>query len=254
MHRLFRLIPLLFLATSAFADESQPPPVQLEAYKANYFIIGNPNLKTQISFKARVLGDNLYFGFSQRLFWDLLYVESSPVLDVNYNPDLFYRFRPQDSAPDSWLDFGIFEHESNGLAGYGSRMWNMSYLRYHSVLPLSGTPGGARLFWSIKVWAPYLIDLQAQDLVQYRGIYELNLTWANFLSGWLKDSDISFRLYPGGYSWINPLKGGQELTLRMHPDSRRFTPALFIQAFHGYAETMLNYNRSTFGLRAGMGF
>ncbi len=255
MKHLKCLFLLLALTTQAYADESERPVVQFEQYRPNYFIIGNPNLKIQFSFKAKLFGDDLYMGYTQRIFWDVLYVESAPVLDTIYNPEAFYRFHSQaKSEKDTWLDLGLIEHESNGLAGYGSRSWNRTYLRYHSVLPLTGSKDPAKLYWSLKAWVPYVVDLQTTDYINYRGLYDFDLTFANFLGERLKETDLNFRINGGGKSWVNPLQGSQEVTLRIHHDFQKFTPSFFIQMFHGYGETMLNYNRNTFGLRGGIGF
>src|SRR5690349_6212575 len=104
--RNFLLSLLLLSSASAFAVELEDLQVseqrkrqeedkdQLNIFRhnMNYFISGRPDTKVQFSFKMQVIRDwNLFFGYTQVMFWDIP-KESSPFTDVNYNPELFYRW------------------------------------------------------------------------------------------------------------------------------------------------------------------
>jgi outer membrane phospholipase A len=69
------------------------------------------------------------------MFWHLDQ-HSRPIYDVNYNPEFFYRYLLSDSTFFKTLDFGLFEHESNGRDGADSRSENNFYLRANGRTPI----------------------------------------------------------------------------------------------------------------------
>jgi phospholipase A1 len=81
----------------------------------------------QISFKQRIFNSNFYFAYSQKSFWQVFDSDRSrPFRETNYNPEVFYRWKPND-RPKTWgLDLGA-EHESNGKEIPDSRSWNRIY-------------------------------------------------------------------------------------------------------------------------------
>ena len=92
---------LLFLPSIIFSNEITTDNTEsddeigfpLTAYKPVYFITGYPNTKVQISFKYQLFDNlDLYFGYSQLAFWELLTKKSSPFGDINFNPELFYNW------------------------------------------------------------------------------------------------------------------------------------------------------------------
>lgn len=247
-----------------YSDEYATPKTWLEGYKPNYFLYGNPDSKIQLSTKAQLLAEKrLYFAYSQLMFWEIGR-ESSPISDVNFNPELFYRFdlsgppKENDLSPDdpvnrgdkTWLDLGVLEHESNGEAGLASRSWNRSYIRY--VLE-SDYDDGLRIYSTFKAWFPWKTSFDAanEDLLFYRGLYEIELTCAGLLG---EQSDVTLRLYSGGPSHVNPFEGGQELTARFAIGHGRLVPLWTIQIFNGYAEDLLLYDRRRTMFRAGLSY
>lgn len=247
-------------SASARASEGTPEleqeTAQLQHYKPIYFLMGTPDTKVQFSFKLRVIENfGLYFAYSQLMMWDLFTKSSWPIRDVNYNPEVFYRYGLDGAAePDqsrTWLDLGIFEHESNGKDGADTRSWNRSYVRYRSDLELNERN---RLSWEIKAWVAYLLDEANADIRQYRGSYEFSLAIPNLLGEAVSPNDLIFRIYPGGSTTLNPIAGGQELTLRFRPPPVSYLRLLIVQVFHGYGENLLEYNQNRWGIRAGIGF
>ncbi|MBI3171818.1 MAG: phospholipase A [Hydrocarboniphaga effusa] len=79
----------------------------------------------QISLKQRLFKRNIFFGYSQRSFWQLYNGnDSRPFRETNYNPELFYRWKPKwVHAPGLGFDLGV-DHESNGKTLPDSRSWN----------------------------------------------------------------------------------------------------------------------------------
>ncbi|HEY1405921.1 MAG TPA: phospholipase A [Spirochaetota bacterium] len=103
----------------------------------------NQEVKFQISIKQRVLrfyGWALYFGYTQKSFWQAYdFHNSRPFRENNFNPEVFLRTKMWGGLR---TDFG-FEHESNGQQGLASRSWNRLYFtpyyeNEHAVLFLKG--------------------------------------------------------------------------------------------------------------------
>lgn len=83
-----------------------------------------------LSLKQRLFGIPLYFAYSQKSFFDAYDTQDSkPFRGSDYNPELFYRWIPENQT--SWhhlgFDFGA-EHESNGQSLPDSRSWNRLYI------------------------------------------------------------------------------------------------------------------------------
>lgn len=232
------------VANSEFEDT---PFIHLFRFEPNYFLLGTPDTKVQLSFKLEPIKHSpIYIGFTQTLFWNL-FSQSLPFEDINYNPSIFYRLRLNKT---SYLEFIAIEHESNGQGDAESRSWNRSGLRYQTYQSLSQ---GRKNQWDLQVWIPIFPSKENKDLAEYRGIYNLRYTLTGILGPSYLMSEISFRMYPGGSWYIDPLKGGQELTFQMRGKSKWFLANIVAQIFHGYGENMLNYKKHTFGARIGFG-
>jgi phospholipase A1 len=238
------------LPALAYVDEGSPPLVLFSPYKPTYFLVGKHEGKVQFSLKARPAeAIPLYAGYTQLMMWDI-FKSSAPMRDINFNPELFYRLLLGDEKELRWLDFGIFEHESNGLNGNGSRSWNRSYLRFSDALSFEGV--ASRLQWSFKIWVPY--SCEDKQCGQYRGIYEGTISLENIFGSEIGENDIALRFYGGGRSYIDPVKGGQELTFRIRPSKKAYFPLFAVQLFQGYGENMLDQDRKGLALRGGIGF
>ncbi len=214
-----------------------------------YFLLGAPQAKGQISVKAKVFHSaDIYLAYTQKVFWDL-FDKSSPFRDVNYNPSVQYRFR-WNKVPDQFLDFIPYEHESNGRAGAASRSWDRSAVRFQIS---TASKEKLNLLGSLKIWVPYNLEMTNADLAEYRGVYEFSFTLLNFMGKYFNPAELVFRFYPGGKFYVNPFAGGRELTLSFKGDSTAFLAKAVFQVFQGYAENMLEYDRSLWGIRAGIG-
>jgi len=215
-----------------------------------YGILGKNDSKISFSFKGKFVESfDLYVGYSQLMMWNI-YKHSAPLRDVNYNPELFYRYTfGTDQA--RWIDIGFYEHESNGFDDTTSRSWDRSYLRYHGNFAISDY---WHFLWNLKVWWAYHKDKWSNDLMKYRGAWELDFTLKNLMSWIFEADEINMRIFPGGRYYTNPIEGGQELTLRGKIRAKNFLPYLVIQLFHGYGENLLDYKRDHFEVRAGLGY
>lgn len=241
------------LATTAspalgYVDEGSPPVIRFSPYKPTYFVVGKHEAKGQFSLKARPAEAlPVYAAYSQLMMWDI-YKSSAPMRDLNFNPEIFYRHQFEEAGEKSWIDAGLFEHESNGQHGAGSRSWNRSYVRFVDTISF---PGERALQWSLKAWVFYSCEGVCG---RYRGIFEVNVSLENIFSSETGENDLLLRFYPGGSSNVNLLKGGQELTFRLRPSKRTFIPLLVLQFFHGYGENMLDQQAEQLALRLGIGF
>lgn len=249
----FILVCLSLFSSLAYpyANETATTTWQPEGFKPNYFILGDPNAKLSLSFKIKLIEKaDLYLAYSQLMFWEVA-KESSPFEDVNYNPEIFYRLYEGDSRK-TWADIGIYEHESNGRDMEYSRGWNRFYLLYSME---AFDVDAAKLYISFKGWVPYDVEDTNEDITEYRGLYEINFTLAQFLGASFDQSDLILRIYSGGNAGIDPTNGGQELTLRLRGEiTKEFLPVLTFQLFNGYGESLLNYNQRETEFRVGIGF
>jgi outer membrane phospholipase A len=90
----FFVLSAMSSQVQAASDEYITPKTWLEGYKPNYFLYGTPDSKIQLSAKVQILEEaRLYFGYSQLMFWNISYA-SSPIADVNFNPELFFQMNP----------------------------------------------------------------------------------------------------------------------------------------------------------------
>lgn len=86
--------------------------------------------KFQLSLQYQVAATPLYVAYTQVSYFRWLDDENSrPFRESNFNPEIWYRFRPGRLRPD-WLGLDIgFEHESNGEDLPESRSWDRGYAR-----------------------------------------------------------------------------------------------------------------------------
>ncbi|MEO5970515.1 MAG: phospholipase A [Bdellovibrionia bacterium] len=249
------VLSLLFshtLPLIVFADEAQPQLLTFYQYRPMYFISGNPLTKISLSIKTQIVRSiPINFGYTQLMMWDLF--RQDPFFrDLNYAPEVFYRWKLSDDADaDDWIDLGLIEHESNGKGGADERSWNRSYVRYHSGTSLGDW---AKLFWTVKAWVSYGYNASNTDINQYRGLWEVEITLAESLGALFERGDFTFRFYPGGPSSLDPLAGGQELMFRGKLAHVKFVPALVGQIFHGVGENLFDYKSNHWGFRIGFGF
>lgn len=265
----FPLAMLLFSPSVCFGQDQTQTKIQtttdestcncesddrITRHKDIYAIVGEPNTKVQISLKYRLFGGfNLFLAYTQTMFWDLG-KESSPFKDVNYNPEIFYRINLPDSGILKSIDIGLFEHESNGRSGDDSRAWNRSYIKFNTVSHFSKWTFN----WDTKVFALYRfgLDKENTDIGQYMGFWETRVTFINFfdLVDLIDRAQLYFAFFSGGEISQSISKGGQELGFKFRLGWGKFNPFFFVQLYHGYNESLLDYNKEYFAYRFGLSF
>lgn len=185
----------------------------------------------------------LYFGYSQKSFFQVYNAnDSKPFRENNFNPEVFTRIpKPFSILPNWSFDLGA-EHESNGRDLPDSRSYNRIYFQPYWVR--------GREVWQLKTWYR-LPEKQGRaandpkrddnpDLSDYTGHAELR--------------------YRRDFPWRNSLL---DVMVRGSTDTGRGAVqidysveigpvgALFVRAFNGYDESLIDYNRSV--TRVGVG-
>lgn len=214
--------------------------------------VRKPEVAFQLSFKTKlwedILGRNLdlWFGYTQRSFWQLYnFKDSAPFRETNYEPEMFINLPMDIDLPGIRLrsiNFG-FNHQSNGKSDPLSRSWNrivanIGFEREH----LFGTGDSAVL--ELKTW--YRIpESEAKDdnpnIADYMGDGEI---WGYYLRekhrfGMMVRNNLDFDDNHGAMQleWSFPLND-------------RISG--YIQYFIGYGESLLDYDHRV--NRLGMGF
>jgi phospholipase A1 len=203
----------------------------------------NTEVVFQISAKQRLFARNLYFGYTQRSYWQLFDEERSrPFRETNYNPEVFYRWTPDPARYKHWgADIGV-EHESNGKDLPDSRSWNRLYLA-----PFQAK--GRHLFYA-KLWYRLPEDRKRDandpkgddnpDIEDFYGYTELHFQRQFF------GKHLGHLMARG-----NPAtgKGAFSLTYSLpSPDGYAFYA---LSLWHGYGESLIDYNRQV--TRIGIG-
>jgi phospholipase A1 len=219
----------------------------IKAHKANYFlhisyrhngsykdINGHKshNIETefQVSMKFDVTSDlfgldEIYtVAYTQKAFWQL-YATSAFFRETNYNPELYVTI-PFSEVTDNKFVKAIkfaFEHESNGRGGEDERSWNFLsssiYFQY------------SYLFTELKLWYrisdtndynPKLIDYMGYGHIEFMLPYENHFFKLKLRNNFSGNGSIEVN-----YSY--PILGRKDLFL-------------YIKAFGGYGESLIDYD------------
>lgn len=235
---------------------------RFETYQPMYALVGaNPSdAKLQLSFRYRVFGQKprefstgdgsrkwragLYFGYTQRMFWDLSQ-DSIPMYDITFSPELFLRAvspgSPSVGAPMLGIQAGL-RHQSNGEDGADSRSFNTLYVEPSVGF---GLGNGWTLTAAPRLWA-YVGSKEGNErIARYRGYTGLTLD--------LKQQDgFGLRTYLQGN--IEGGRGSAEVDLSY--SLRRWTGLnlyLYSQLYTGYGEALIDYDERSTRLRFGIG-
>lgn len=242
---------------SAEPDRANAFLGNLSIYEPIYAAYGpgtNSDARIQLGFKYQLFGEagevggdapivnGVHFGYTQRMFWDLG-ADSSPFRNIDFMPELFYLQPAVEVGSGLALggQLGV-RHESNGRDGDASRSANTVYLQPVGTFDMGDftVSIGPRLFF-------YVGDLEDNpDIRRYRGSTGLLVEVGkddglrlktssrfNFSSGkGAIDGELSY-----------PLDRIVETDLNLY---------VFGQAFAGYGENLLDYNRQTTRLRVGV--
>jgi phospholipase A1 len=205
----------------------------------------------QVSLRAKALEDvllpdaDVWLAYSQKSIWQLWNsADSSPFRSSDYQPEAMYVVPVPErlgTLPGDWhwrlATLGV-AHQSNGQSDPLSRSWNRVslgtafdhgdwslQLRWHHRLPEGGEDDNPDLLYYIGntefvgSWFP--------------GLSTVQFTWRTSPSTWSRGSEQLV--------WTRPVFPSK-------PDGLRW----YVQVFHGYGETLLDYNHSQTSI--GLGF
>lgn len=216
-----------------------------------YFAYGEPSSKVQLSFKYRIIKDiPIYFAYTQIMFWDLR-KDSKPFKDSTYNPEFIYTYDFDKKIFLDNIDFGIWEHNSNGKDGDASRSFERAFIRFNFAREYKSF----LLKFSTKFGFIYGLDKTNEDIRDYISPLELKLSFVGLYKGWAMDrSSFDIRYFPGG-DWAQHWdKGGIELSTSFRFGGWSIIPAFYMQYFRGHAESLINYDQKVEEFRAGFIF
>jgi phospholipase A1 len=236
----------------AFSHLSQPNVSPTSPNPANQvttpYDIQNKEVKFQISLK-HILADweqagTLWLGYTQLSFWQVYNQDTSqPFREIDYEPELIYSLRPNDS---SILNFGA-NHQSIGQTNPSERSWNRVYIEPGIQFDLGAD---ARLIVQIRWWAiiheASLTD--NPDIGDYQGYRELNLRYVQD-GGWkvnvmsrIRSTQLDIAA-PLSVWLLQPSEGTSGNNVDFH-----------LQYFNGYGEGLLDYNQSHVTMGVGLSF
>jgi phospholipase A1/A2 len=260
-HFIFKIIFLFLIIASGYTatdnvslDEKSSGVIGdssiFQYYKPIYFIAGENDAKVQISFKYRLLSKlNWYLGYTQRMFWDV-FDKSGPIKRLDYNPELFCSFLISKNFVKS-IDFGVYEHMSNGQAGEYSRSFDGGYIRINNKKNILGI----MLNINAKIFKYYAQGSKTKNIEDYIGYSELE-----FFNEFLDKSLFKYVCFnlriisPGRLSHDYWKRGARELNIKIRSIKTKFSPVLYFQLYDGYAESLLNFSQSDTIYRIGLMF
>ena len=204
-----------------------------------------PEVTFQLSFKTKLWEDvfgqpiDLWFGYTQRSFWQLYnFDDSSPFRETNYEPELLINYRTRISLLGIHLRFITLalNHQSNGQTEPLSRSWNRIMLNF-------GLERG-RFSALLKTWLRFPEpdeDNDNPEITKYLGHGEL---WVYYFVkrhrlGIMVRDNLRFDENRGAIQieWSFPLFA---------------QVAGYVQGYYGYGESMLDHDHKV--TRIGLGF
>ena len=224
-------------------------------YEPIYFLLGTyPAAEFQFSLKYRVFDlaspwnpvGHFYFAYTQTSFWDLLTRDPS-FYDTSYKPSAFLFYPNVNRGETLRLDLqGGVEHESNGRGGSMERALNTAYFQPTFNCQLARH---LELDLQPRVWGYLSVNPNNEDMRNYRGYADLRtaLSWRNDAGKKQAELATRFRLGADGEhpGWLVDLRFNL-------PRTWVFNPAIDLQYFNGYGQTLRQYDIYSHGLRAGL--
>jgi outer membrane phospholipase A len=230
----------------------------ISPYEPIFFLLGTyPAAEFQFSLKYKLVNldsawnplGHIYFAYTQTSFWDLFNQDPS-FYDTSYKPSAFLYYPKVIRGGRFQLDLqGGVEHESNGRGGSMERALNTAYLQ-----PTLRVALPAQLEFDVQPrgWFYLSRHLNNADLPDYRGYADVRCSlcrWTEKDDGrHVKQFELGARLRLGDRGdhagWLFDARYNL-------PVSWKINPAIEIQYFTGYGQTLRQYNQPSTGLRGG---
>ncbi len=239
-------------ATDKPQTPTSPPPGRNGtdiAYQANEMRI-NLSVRTKLAQGLLTQDhpdkrDSLWFGYSQQSNWQLFNSDiSRPFRTTDHEPELMYAYPADVQLPGGWrwryAGLGLV-HQSNGQSLPYSRSWNRVYL-------MGGMELDDRFSITGRVWQR-LHESEAKDdnpmISDFIGRAEITGRW-NFDRDNTLGMTVRHNLRDSGrgsvrLEWLKAIGDPTRSNLRFHT-----------QLFHGYGDTLVDYNRKRTVLNIGV--
>ncbi len=218
------------------------------------------SLKKQLSYDLFGWNEMIFFAYTQKVWWQI-YIDSAPFRETNYLPEVFMVL-PSPQYLDEKLGIKAFKfgllHESNGQEGYRSRSWNRVYAtvgwQWGSLFV--GTRVWYRLYEREKPPGYYdgllgVDEANAKgddnpDIDKYLGYGDIRIQYLNGRShyGLLIRNNLRFNGENKGaveFNWSYPL-------------FKSPNTFVYAKAFHGYGESLIDYDRQVSKVSFGFSF
>lgn len=222
---------------------SSPNPVNSASTPIDY---GKQGMRLQLSVRTKLAGglltpegsplrDSLWAAYSQQSEWQVFNGGlSRPFRNTDHMPELIYVYPTTAQLPGGWVwrfsGLGV-THQSNGQSDPLSRSWNRVYL-------MTGLEKDQRFNLQARLWKRIGEDAEKDnnpDITRYVGRGDLALAWNVDSKNTVRSVYTGFnRRGSGKLEWTRSLGDG----LGNSFSSLR----LYTSVFHGYGDTLLDYN------------
>ena len=248
------------------SQPSLPNPLHISLYHPNYILPGyystapdraiydgntpeaqslkHTEVKFQLSLKVPIVSkiDGLpiswYAAYTQLSYWQA-YASSAYFRETDYQPETFLEYAWQKTLLYGWqwqlLDVGVL-HASNGQGGDLERAWNRVYVR--------GTFVHNRWVVYLEPWYPihdHSYNEDNPDMSRYLGYGQTVIGYH-----WGKQT---FSLMLRNYVTSGFARGAAQVAWSF---PLTHTIKGFVQVFHGYGQSLIEYNHSTTAVGAGV--
>lgn len=234
----------LNVSLSMATDRPETPASRADehsAYQANEARIGL-SLRTKLAQNLLTDDgspgqDSLWFGYSQQSTWQVFNEDMSrPFRSTDHEPEVMYVYPADLSVFGGWrlryLGAGAVHH-SNGESQELSRSWNRVYV-------MGGAELDDRFQVTGRLWHRLREDAETDDnpdIADYIGRAEISGRWHydpdNTFDATLRSSLKSSGRGSLRLEWFKAIGDPSRSNLRLHT-----------QLFHGYGDTLIDYNRA----------
>lgn len=187
----------------------------------------------QVSLKQQLLRSRFHVAYTQTSFWQVYDTANErPFREVTHNPQAFYRI---ESSATPLLPIGVdvgYDHTSNGQSDPESRGWDRAYMRPEYT--------NQRLRVGLMLWAPTDRQENNRDITDFMGHHQLEVDW--------HVTEATRLSWMSRYSFSGE-RGAVRLRVTRSTGGDGFW---FLQVFHGYGESLIDYDREL--TRVGIGY
>ena len=250
-------IAFFILITSIAYTEEKKYESPMTLYNDTYMIAGNTNaqVKIQLSTKFNLLypsNTGIYMGYTQLSKW--IVYNNRDTFYTMYMPEAFYQYESGNNIFGNsiipfidYIQVSPVIHCSTGTEGVDHRSMNTYYGQVQSSY---GDVFNIGL--NIKAFGYYKeISKRNKDINKYRKNYEADVFFKirSKTVEYLDKEELHFKFggNPRGNGWYC-------IEARFRLVTGYIQPKLFVQFYSGYNEFMIDYNKKTRSIRAGVVF